>query len=133
MSVLVGGGPPKPTPHLGVSPSPWSPGPKGSKQATRDGQRGLVPTGMLKVRPCDIASSPFQHPTCGLPARTCPDHPALKFKLAKRSRTIQLRLELRVGGNPSMPLGLVSGEAAKDGDPVGGHAISGSLERQRLC
>ncbi len=83
---------------------------------------------MLKVRPRDIATSPFQHPSCGLPARTRPDHPALKFKLAKRSRTFQFRLELWVSGNPSMPLGLVSREAAQDGDPVGGHAISGSLQ-----
>ena len=88
---------------------------------------------MFKLGSRDIASRSLEHPSSRLPSNISPDHPALELEFTQGSSMVQLRLELRVGGNPSMPLGLVSREAAKDGDPVGGHAISGSLERQRLC
>lgn len=116
-----------PTPLLGVLPTPWSLAPKCSKQAPRDAEFLAITSAVLELSPCDIASSPFQHPSGRLPTRSGLHHTALEVEFTKGAGMFQLGLELWVGGDPTMPLGLVARETAKDGDPVGRHAISGCL------
>ena len=116
-----------PTPLLGVLPTPWSLAPKCSKQAPRDAEFLAITSTVLELSPCDIASSPFQHPSGRLPTRSGLHHTALEVEFTKGAGMFQFRLELWVGGDPSVPLSLVSRKTAEDGDPVGGHAISGCL------